>query len=87
MTERMIHNTPENQAKINEVAEELRGSCGDLDGTLQRVFGDDELDLTDIAMELLHELDDQVMQCDACGWWCETHELGEEQVCQDCQSA
>jgi hypothetical protein len=33
----------------------------------------------------LQALDDQVMLCEACGWWCEAHEVDDDGHCEDCQ--
>ena len=40
------------------------------------------------SKELAERLDELVMLCDVCGWWCETSEFVEndagEQMCRDC---
>lgn len=74
----------ENLRKIREAAEELRGSCKSLDDVLQAHFEDDSLGITDFDIELLRELDSITMECQGCNWWCEPHELNEDQVCEDC---
>jgi hypothetical protein len=40
--------------------------------------------LADFDIELLRVLDDQVMECEGCQWWCEISDLNDEQVCSDC---
>lgn len=63
--------TPRERA--NPVAERLLGTTGNLT--------DEEWD----DQQMLEELDDMVMLCDTCGWWCETWELDDDQNCGDCQ--
>lgn len=82
-----IPDTEINRKKMTEVAERLQGTAGhDLDSVLQDVFRDDDLQMTDFHINLLHHLDDITMECTACGWWCESGELDDEQVCADCAS-
>jgi hypothetical protein len=76
--------TPENRAKILEVADTLLGTCKGLDDVLQEVFGDEDLTMYEVDTLLLQELDDSTMECAACGWWCETGELDDDQICDDC---
>lgn len=80
----MIEFNEANKAKMLVVAEALRGTCGNLEDALQNEFGD--VEVGDCQIELLRVLDDTVMECEECGWWCETHEFAdqEEQVCADC---
>ena len=83
----MIPFNEENRLKMLLVAEDLQGTCQRLEDALTRQFGDDsgdDVDVADFDIELLRVLDDQVMACEGCGWWCETHELNEDQVCSDC---
>lgn len=75
--------TPGNKAKMDKVAENLRGTCKSLDEYLGDEFGEG-VDIMEFDIELLRHLDDQVMECQGCGWWCETHELNEDQLCDDC---
>jgi hypothetical protein len=80
----MIEYNEDNLAKIREVAEDLRGTCTSLDDALQAVFGE-EVSVIDFDIALLRELDDITMECQGCNWWCETHELDENQFCDDCR--
>lgn len=78
----------DNRLKMLLVAEDLTGTCKRLEDSLTAVFlgedSEEEVDLADFDIELLRVLDDQVMACEGCQWWCETHELNEDQVCSDC---
>lgn len=68
---------------IMRVSEELNGTCNSLDEVLQSLFG---IDSTQVPTELLTELDGEVFCCEACGWWCETNELeDEDHICRDCR--
>lgn len=81
----MIENNPENLARIRSVGENLLGSCGSLDNAIQGEFGED-VEITDIATELLQELDDITMECEDCGWWCEASEFDDGgQTCVECR--
>lgn len=80
----MIPNTPENQAKIDKVAEDIIGTSDSLDSVLQRVFEDDELTIESFDIGLLERLDDAVFECTGCGWWVETSEV-EDELCSQCQ--
>lgn len=84
----LIPYTSENRDKIMAVAERLMGTCKNLDDVVQDVFEDEGLDATsDIDIKLLYELDETVMLCESCGWWCEPVELDDEQICEDCRRA
>lgn len=79
--------TQENRNKMLLVASSLQGSSMSLEEGLSGQFGDgdEEPDVSDFAIELLALLDDQVMMCEDCNWWCETGELNDDQVCIDCE--
>lgn len=37
-------------------------------------------------IKLCHELDQLVMKCECCSWWCEICEFEDgEEICQDCR--
>lgn len=77
----------ENRLKMLLVAEALQGTCLRLEDALTHQFGDDsgdEVDVAEFDIELLRVLDDQVMECEGCQWWCETGDLNGEQMCSDC---
>lgn len=73
-----------NAAKMRRVAYNIMGTCKSLDDFLKEEFGDEDLSMTDFDVELLRELDDITQECQDCGWWCETSDLNEDQVCSDC---
>jgi hypothetical protein len=76
---------PENLEKIRTVGEQMLGTCGSLDTVVQEVFADEILTFTELDVALLEELDDITQECADCGWWCETGELDDDQVCNDCR--
>lgn len=80
----MIENNEENRAKMIAVAERLLGSATSADDAIQREFGDDDLTITDFPRELLLELDDQVAECEQCGYWAEAGAV-DDGVCEDCR--
>lgn len=43
--------------------------------------GLDEKDLTDYQLE---EIDMNYIHCPSCGWWVESHEMVDEDHCEDC---
>lgn len=80
----MIPYTEENRAKMIAVAERLLGSATSADDAIQREFGDDDLTIEDFAPELLRELDDQVAECEQCGYWAEAGAV-DDGICEDCK--
>lgn len=73
----------ENAAKMLRVAEALQGTANSLDDELAEVFGEGTT-ATDMAADLLVKLDEVVLECESCGWWCESGEV-EDGECADCQ--
>lgn len=71
-----------NAETIIELADELEGSCSNID---DRLVDYGYSCLEEVPIDLLRLLDDQVMICDECGWWCATHELNDDQICTDCR--
>lgn len=74
----------ENRNKMDNVVEQLVGTCNSLEDALQDEFGKDA-DTADFDGDLLRHLDDGTMLCEGCGWWAEPGELDDEQLCPDCQ--
>lgn len=57
---------------ISEVIDDLRGTC-------------QHFDPEPYTIEELEELDQEVFECDQCGWWCDIDEMVEdEHTCLDC---
>lgn len=79
----MYEATTANVIKIEAVAQCLCGSCYSLEEGLATQFGEDA-DVSDFSVELLRELDDRVMCCEGCNWWCDAGDLDEDQLCSDC---
>ena len=66
--------------KMQEIAEELQGTCKDLDTVLE----EHGIDVNSIPQERFQDLDEITEQCEACGWWCEPFEM-ECGICGDCR--
>jgi len=70
--------TQEIEVKFNEIIESLQGTC----------FGMREEDREFIeANDLNDRLDEQIFNCETCGWWAEASEQSEDedfQTCQEC---
>ncbi len=64
------------QQKAQELAERLLGTTDPLPDW---VLETDDPDLCVL-------LDEAVMLCETCGWWVETHEMDDEQNCEQCQN-
>ena len=63
---------------VNELIASLRGTC-------KSIY--DFHDEHDLSLEEFQMIDDEIFNCDVCGWWCEISEMGDEQsVCDDCCS-
>lgn len=74
---------PVNQDRVNEVAEEVRGTCK----MLEEFATEEELK----NLEFLKAIDDQVFYCIGCGWWYEISDLCDDEsetelVCIQCNS-
>lgn len=70
-------------ADIHAIADDLRGTTGSLEETLDEITG---IEVDDIALESLGELDELIFQCEKCSWYCEIGEMSEseESVCDEC---
>lgn len=80
-----IEDTPENRKRMLDVASALEGSARTLEGALVEVFGEEVEDVDNVDITLLHLLDDEVMQCETCGWWCDRGEFpDDDMICEDC---
>lgn len=69
---------------VEEIAEELRGSCQSLTLVLER----NDMDGADNDSAFCAQLDALVFCCEACEWWCEQSEMGDRKddrwICQEC---
>lgn len=71
-------------AQIAELAEFLTGTPQSLEMACVAVFGNKSPYLTIADCD---ELDQQIFECEKCGWWCGLDELGpqeDENVCDQC---
>lgn len=64
----------------HEIIESLRGTCK----SLHDVFEDGEEDLENDA-KFCELLDSELLVCNTCGWWAETHEVDDDGDCAQCQ--
>lgn len=78
-----LTNSVENRAKMLQIADAIQGTSRNIDDLVEEHFGEG-VGMIDLDIQLLELLDDQVMECQACNWWCETGELNDDQVCSDC---
>lgn len=81
----MIPYNEENLARMLNAADRLLGTCKNLEDVLESEFGEEGAYLLNFDAELLRELDDATMMCEACNWWCEPGELDDDQICDDCR--
>ena len=58
------------QELIQNIIEEIQGTCCSLDEICQRY----DLYEEDLTMEELEEIDQEVFCCTSCGWWYQTGE-------------
>ncbi len=65
---------------MREIAEELQGTCGSLDDNLEKRGVDIDL----VPAELLDVIDEEVILCETCGWWYESHEVDDDGNCNEC---
>ena len=64
-----------------DLVEHLRGTCETLSTALE-AFGLDEGLEND--KRFCAYLDSELMLCETCGWWAETHEVDDDGNCEDC---
>lgn len=65
---------------IESISDSLNGTCNSLDAELESRG----LSIDTVPSQILAEIDSRIRLCECCGWWCETHELNEDDFCQDC---
>lgn len=65
-----------------DLVEHLRGTCLSLHQGLQNQGLDEGLENDKRFCEYL---DSEIMVCETCGWWAETHESDDDGNCEDCQ--
>lgn len=75
--------TPENLERITDAAQRLYGSSGSVDDALAAAFNDEDATVVDFSADLLAELDDQVAECEVCGFWTDAGAV-DDGVCEDC---
>lgn len=74
-----------NGIDIEEVIDYLLGTCKSLDEGISEIYEDK--DFTDLTLNQCTILDDNIMCCECCGWWVNSHEIDENNFCEDCQEA
>jgi len=78
---RQLHDEPDELkermiARANEVAEALMGTAKNLE--------DESTEEERNNGDFCDQLDQQVLQCDTCGWFVETAEICADSNCEDC---
>jgi len=66
-----------NRERLDEVVDQLIGTCLPLSGVLTEEEMEDRI--------FLAALDERALECECCGWWYEPDELDDDQVCRDCR--
>lgn len=69
---------------VHKLVEELQGTCQDIPSFLPEGMSYD-----DLTKEDLQHIDNELFECQQCGWWCEMSEhhestSGENGKCDDC---
>lgn len=61
--------------KMDEIINDLRGTCADLD-----------LDVDELTTEECLYLDQYITRCDICSWWYDCDEMSENdgEICNEC---
>jgi rubrerythrin len=71
-----VTSTGDKQARAEQIAHELQGTCNSYPEELEE------------DLELAEMVEEHVFLCAQCGWWCEQSEANEgpdgEDVCDDC---
>lgn len=75
-------------SQLQTVIDDLRGTTGSLEETINEVLGKEIDSISDISSQSLEAIDEEIFLCDACGWWCGTDEYSPdpdaEQTCDEC---
>jgi len=66
------------QVQKQEIAERLLGTA-ESGIEIASEYG---VDLSDIDAACSEQ---EVVRCEGCGWWCECHEMNEDDFCEDCR--
>ena len=72
-----------NQEQVNDLILELQGNCKSLS---------DIVDEGLLTKDNYEQIDDQIFQCEQCGWWVGNDEEGQytdstgEKICLDCEN-
>lgn len=74
-------------AQQNELIDSLRGTCQSIDSALSKMIDGPKTE-ADLTQEDHAAIDDQIFECESCGWWCEQGEQaeGHDDTCSDCVS-
>lgn len=72
-------------AAANSVAEALEGTADSLESAVWKVL-EIEDPWNTLPRAFFDELDQHVMCCESCNWWCSSDEIDDDQICQNCQS-
>lgn len=69
---------------VDQIADELRGTCMSLQEVLER----NDMDGEDNNLDFCHALDALVFCCETCNWWYEQHEMADDVrgrwICEEC---
>ena len=72
---------------VQKVIDHLQGTCMNTVASALSELYDDIMFEEDLTDEDLAAIDNELFNCTACGWWCETSEQSlntSEQMCLDC---
>jgi hypothetical protein len=66
---------------IEDLIENLRGTCSSLDMSLP-----DDMSFNDLSIEEIEKIDSEIFECQECNWWYEIIDMSEEEhICIDCK--
>ena len=67
------------------IIDELQGTCK----TIEEICDYYEVDPDEFLDKFASELDEQIFNCDRCGWWCEVGDYGNSEdgmsICSNCE--
>lgn len=75
---------PEN-FDVQELIDYLQGTTNTLDDGMETLYSG--MDFEELTEEDHDQIDNQIFECEVCGWWCEIseqHEGEENGICDDC---
>lgn len=64
----------------NQIINYLTGTCK----SLSEACVDLDINEDNLTQDELAHIDENIFECEVCGWWCEVSEMVNDNICTDC---